>query len=61
MLLVMVVSACCLFGLDDEDGRLVRRKPITFRDGVQQFPWCSVVNADRNITWCLGLTERVEP
>jgi len=24
------------FGLDDEDGRLVRRKPITFQDGVQQ-------------------------
>lgn len=25
-----------VFGLDDEDGRLVRRKPITFREGSQQ-------------------------
>ena len=25
-----------VFGLDEEDGRLVRRKPITFREGAQQ-------------------------
>src|SRR5215469_2456789 len=25
-----------IFGLDEEDGRLVRRKPITFHEGVQQ-------------------------
>ena len=31
------------FGLDEEDGRLVRRKPISFREGVRQLAeQCSV-------------------